>query len=51
MSSNPNDTIAALDLAIKCLREARLDDALVDLIYLPALQDLRNKVQQEARGA
>jgi hypothetical protein len=48
--AHPNDKLAALDLAIKALREAYAGDALVELTYLPALQELRDDTQREARG-
>lgn len=48
---HPNDKLAALDLAIKTVREAYAGDALVELTYLPALQELRDQAQREARGA
>lgn len=47
---HPNDKLAALDLAIKAVRECYAGEALVELTYLPVLQQLRDQAQREARG-
>lgn len=47
---HPNDKLAALDWALVKAREAALIYEIVRLMYLPALQQLRDEAQREARG-
>lgn len=47
---HPNDKLAALDWALAKAREAALSDEIVRLMHLPALQQLRDEAQREARG-
>ncbi|MEQ8034305.1 hypothetical protein [Xanthomonas sp. WHRI 6106] len=47
---HPNDKIAALDWALSRAREAAAGDELIRLTHLPALQELRDEAQREARG-
>lgn len=44
---HPNDKLAALDWAVQQAQKS--DDALVRLNVLPALQELRDEAQREAR--
>ncbi|HSD16824.1 MAG TPA: hypothetical protein VLC71_06110 [Thermomonas sp.] len=46
-----NDILAGLEHAIKNMRAEAEHDTLVRLTYLPALQELRDRLQREARGA
>ncbi|MEA5123262.1 hypothetical protein [Xanthomonas floridensis] len=47
---HPNDKLAALDWALSRAREAGASDELIRLTHLPALQQLRDQAQREARG-
>lgn len=47
---HPNDKLAALDWALDKAREAAATDAIVRLMHLPALQQLRDEAKREARG-
>lgn len=45
---HPNDTLAALEYAVKKAREDAETDDLVKLVYLPALQEKRDEVKRES---
>ncbi|MBB3759252.1 hypothetical protein [Xanthomonas arboricola] len=47
---HPNDKLSALDWALSHAREAGASDELIRLTHLPALQQLRDEAQREARG-
>ncbi|WP_161556434.1 hypothetical protein [Xanthomonas arboricola] len=47
---HPNDKLAALDWALAKAHEAATGDELIRLTHLPALQQLRDQAQREARG-
>ncbi|WP_181142584.1 hypothetical protein [Xanthomonas arboricola] len=47
---HPNDKLAALDWALSRAREITASDELIRLTRLPALQQLRDQAQREARG-
>ncbi|MBB5860205.1 hypothetical protein [Xanthomonas arboricola] len=49
MSIHPTDKLAALDWALARARDAGKTDELVRLTHVPALQELRNEAQREAR--
>ncbi|WOB24786.1 MULTISPECIES: hypothetical protein [Xanthomonas] len=50
MTMHPNDRLSALDWALKLAREAGKTEELVRLTHVPALQELRDEAQREARG-
>ncbi|QTK37310.1 hypothetical protein [Xanthomonas citri] len=50
MSMHINDRLAALEWALARAREAGKTDELVRLTHVPALQELRDEAQREARG-
>jgi len=50
MVTHPNDTLAALEWAIRAALVASVTDDMVRLVYLPALQELRDGAQREARA-
>ena len=50
MTMHPNDRLAALEWALARAREAAKTDDLVRLTHVPALQELRDEAQREARG-
>lgn len=47
--THPNDTIAALDYAVRKAEQDAATDDLVKLVYLPALREKRDEAQKEAR--
>ncbi|WP_372183203.1 hypothetical protein [Xanthomonas axonopodis] len=47
---HPNDKLAALDWALKLARAEAHFDELVRLTHVPALQELRDEAQRDARG-
>ncbi|CAD7379515.1 hypothetical protein GGR60_000918 [Xanthomonas arboricola] len=50
MTMHPNDRLAALEWALARARDAGKTDELVRLTHVPALQELRDEAQREARG-
>ncbi|QNH21200.1 hypothetical protein HEP73_02112 [Xanthomonas sp. GW] len=50
MNIHPNDKLAAIQWAVEQARQAAASDELVRLNILPALQQLRDDAQREARG-
>ncbi|UXA66058.1 hypothetical protein [Xanthomonas prunicola] len=50
MTMHPNDRLAALEWALARARDTGKTDELVRLTHVPALQELRDEAQREARG-
>lgn len=46
--SHPNDTLAALDYAVRKAEQEAEADELVRLVYLPALREKRDEAKREA---